>query len=105
MEKNKKSDRKFIAGSGRNHIFKDGGQVINMYLKKSDLMNIKENEQGYIRFIIGEKPSPDAYKNTHYAYEDTFVPEPQAGNSVKANDKPSGKTTLNPKDATDDLPF
>ena len=95
-----KKDRKFIAGSGRIYIFDDGGSVINCFLKLDDLKACPVTPKGYIRIVLAEKPEPDQFGNTHYAYQDDFVPK----EVTKTEKSPPPET--NPADnETDDLPF
>jgi len=93
-------ERNFIGGSGREYIFKDGGQIINMFVKFEDLEALPRTDKGYIRFVMAERKEPDQFKNTHYIYEDTFVPEKKDAPADK------GDAEVDPDDNdADDLPF
>lgn len=99
-----KKDRNWIGGSGKMHIFDDNSHVINLFLKLEDLVGLPQTDKGYIRIVAGERKSPDDYGNTHFIYEDEFVPK-------KAVDKGHDKDPVKPdpggmsEDETDDLPF
>ena len=84
------------------HIFEDDSHVINLFLKLEDLVGLPQTDKGYIRIVAGERREPDAYGNTHYIYEDEFVPK-------KAVDKGHESSPVSPapngNSDTDDLPF
>jgi hypothetical protein len=98
-----KGTREFIGGSGKMHVFQDGGHVINLMIKLEDLIGSSDgkvkplpvSEKGYIRIVLGERKEPDQFKNTHYIYKDTFVPK-------KKDDAPKGDSG---DDKDDDMPF
>ena len=97
-------DRKWIGGSGKMHVFADNSHVINLFLKLEDLVALPQTDKGYIRIVAGERKDPDKYGNTHYLYEDEFVPKKSVDkghtdNPVKPDPTPSGE------EQSDDLPF
>lgn len=95
--------KNYIGGSGKKIVFPNGGELLNMYLKKSDLASLKEDKNGYIKIVAAERREADDYGNTHSVYEDTFVPKKDTG--AATGTKPSAKPAANPDEASDDLPF
>lgn len=94
--------KNYIKGSAKEHVFPNGGDVLNVDLLVSDLDKIK-NERGYARITLSRNKEVDKYNNTHSIYENTWKPSgekktaPVAKMPVKAKEKDAFPS--------DDLPF
>jgi hypothetical protein len=71
----KNSTKNYISGSAKKVTFADGGEIINLDLKLSDLAALPANERGYIKITISERKTVDEYGNTHSIYENAYVPK------------------------------
>lgn len=71
--------KNYIGGGARQVTFADGGSVINLDLRLEDLNNLPVSERGYIRLVLAQRQSVDQYGNSHYVYENTFVPDKSKG--------------------------
>lgn len=108
MANKKNQDRNFIGGSGKEFIFPDGGQIINCFINFDDLAALPRTDKGYIRFVLAERKEPDQFKNTHFFYEDTFVPDSSKSKkdtNTVAESSASQVEDSSDGDKTDDLPF
>ncbi len=73
MKSTKKKN--YISGGAKKVTFGDGGSIINLDLKLEDLNSLPVSEKGYIRIVVAERSTVDQYGNSHYVYENTFVPD------------------------------
>jgi len=85
------ANEKNYVGSGFEHVFSDGGSVINCRAKLSEL---PVDDEGFVKFVVGKKRNQESGKPSHWIAEDTFVPKPK--------DKPA---YVPPARKEDDLPF
>jgi hypothetical protein len=106
-QQNKKTERNWIGGSGKEFIFPDNGQIINCFISIDDLMSLPRTEKGYVRFVVAERKDPDQFKNTHYFYEDNFTPDKSKakGGTAKNETAPETPEIDTEENDTDDLPF
>jgi hypothetical protein len=90
----KNSKKNYVRGSAKERSFGDGGAVINLDLNLSDLNSLPVTEKGYVKIVVAQRQAEDQYGNTHYVYENTFVPDP----SYKKKEVPasSGPTVSKP---------
>jgi hypothetical protein len=71
----KSTKKNYIRGSAKQVEFADGGVLINVDLNLQDLNSLPVSERGYVRVTIAKRTSPDTYGNTHYVFENQFVPD------------------------------
>lgn len=69
------AEKKYV-GSGKEKVFNDGGSIVNISLKASDLKGLV-NEKGYIRLTVAKRKEEDKYGNTHTVYDDGYRPQPK----------------------------
>jgi hypothetical protein len=67
--------KNYVSGGAKEIKFADGNAIINLDLKLEDLNSLPVSEKGYIRVVVAPRQSPDQYGNTHYVYENDFVPD------------------------------
>jgi len=85
------SDKKlknYIKGSAREAAFSRGrGDIINIDLFVPDLDEIA-NEKGFAKITVYRRREIDDYGNTHYMFENTFVPDKSKSHEpLQADDK------------------
>lgn len=73
------SKKNYISGGAKKVTFGDGGSIINLDLKLEDINNLPVSDKGYIRIVVAERSTTDQYGNTHYVYENQFVPDKSKG--------------------------
>lgn len=77
------SKKNYIGGSAKAVVFADGGEIINIDLKLSDINALPVSDRGYVKITVSKRSSPDTYGNTHYVVENTFVPDKSKGAGAK----------------------
>ena len=87
-------EKKNYVGNGKKKEFTNGGSLINISLKYSQLV---PNEKGYVNLTVGGKKETDQYGNTHAVWVNDFKPTNKNAGDVVTNDTPP------PDDG--DLPF
>ena len=98
----KKSTKNYISGGAKEVRFNDGGTIINLDLKLEDLNSLPVSDKGYIRIVVAQRSTVDQYGNTHYVYENTFVPDKSKG-KTPASQAPQKPSFSSPKKSG--LPF
>jgi hypothetical protein len=74
-----KKKKNYIRGSAKQVEFADGGILLNVDLNLQDLNNLPVSDKGYVRLSIAKRSAPDTYGNSHYVYENAFVPDKSKG--------------------------
>jgi len=70
------AEPKVYVGKGWKKEFANGGYVINMSIKKEELLKLTPNQYGDIRLVIGSRKQPDEKsKATHWVSVDSFTPQ------------------------------
>lgn len=94
MSENKaKKPRKYIKGSAKEPEFsRDRGDIINIDIYVPELEDFV-NEAGYAKITIYRRREIDDYGNTHYMFQNEFIPDKSKARSSKPDD---------PKPASDD---
>ncbi len=65
--------KNYLAAHIVKKTFDNGGEILNVKLKCSDLLAI-ENKDGWCSIVIAERREPSDKGATHYAYENTWKP-------------------------------
>lgn len=86
--------KNYIGGGAREVTFADGGSVINLDLKLDDLNGLPVSERGYIRLVVARRQETDQYGNSHYVYENTFVPDKSKATGPAKGPTGAGKPTV-----------
>ena len=75
------SEKTFLKCSAKEKTFANGGSVINVGVRVSDLIAFAEkhqNERGYLNLVIQQRREPGQYGDTHSVVLDTYTPKPKA---------------------------
>lgn len=72
------TEKKYIGGFAKEHVFNDGSALIDLELDLTDLQTCVVNDKGRIRITVARRRTPDKAGNTHYVFENAFKPKPQA---------------------------
>lgn len=67
------AEQKQYCGSGKRKDFDNGGYIIKVGLRVSDLP--QPNEKGYVNIVVAPRLKPDQYGNDFSVYVDTWKPE------------------------------
>lgn len=94
-----KTKKNYIKGSARTYSFKNGGEVIHVDLKLSELQALPVNKAGYVKITLSKLAAEDQYGNHYSIFENDWKPE--AAEAVKQK---APATPIKPR-AKDDLPF
>ena len=86
---NKSTKKNYISGGAKKVTFPDGGSIINLDLKLEDVNNLPVSEKGYVRLVVAERSTTDQYGNTHYVYENQFVPDKSKAKGAAASPAPA----------------
>lgn len=68
----------FLRCSAKEKTFDNGGSVINVGIKVSDLQAFAKqhaNERGYLNLVIQQRREPGQYGDTHSVCLDTYEPK------------------------------
>ena len=57
-------------------VFENGSKVLNCAFNVEELTQ-HANAEGWVRFVIAPRRSPNEKGMTHYVYKDSFEPKPQ----------------------------
>lgn len=71
------ADKTFLKCSAKEKTFANGGSVINLGIKVSDLQAFAKqhgNERGYLNLVISQRRDVGQYGDTHTVSLDTFTP-------------------------------
>lgn len=94
------SDKIFVKCSAKEHTFANGGTVLNVSMKASDMHALADthaNARGYVNLKIGSRREVGQYGDTHTVTVDTWEPSGAAvGPKAVPPPKPIG---------VDDIPF
>lgn len=101
MSENKaKKPRKYIKGSAKEPEFsRDRGDIINIDVYVPELEDFV-NEAGYAKITIYRRREIDDYGNTHYMFQNEFVPDKSKAKGFSKPDKPKSAS-----DDTGDMPW
>jgi len=66
-------------------VFEDSGYLLNVYINVDELVEMADSE-GWVNLTIAKRMEPSDKGATHYAYENDFKPQKQAGYKPKTND-------------------
>lgn len=66
------SEKTYVA-KGKKIEFKNGGHIIKIGIKPSELIQY-QNEKGYVNLVIGGLRSPDKWGNDHTVWVDDWKP-------------------------------
>ena len=72
------SEKVFLRCSAKAKTFNNGGSVIRIGVKVSDLQAFADqyaNERGYLNLVVQERRSQGQYGDTHSVVLDTYVPK------------------------------
>jgi len=99
-------DKEYARGSAVEHVFPDGGKLINFSINIfDDNIKLYADEKGWIKLVMNEKRQTDEYKNTHSVTINTWKPESktQSAPAVPSNQQ----SFTGPSDIGEigDLPF
>lgn len=97
--------KNYIRGSARQVTFSDGGSVVNIDLNLEDINSLPVSDSGYVRITLAQRQSADQYGNTHYVYENTFVPDKTKGKGASAPAAPTKPTVGFKKAGNSGVPF
>jgi hypothetical protein len=95
MDENKaKKPRKYIKGSAKEPEFsRDRGDIINIDIYVPELEDFV-NEAGYAKITIYRRREIDDYGNTHYMFQNEFIPDKSKakGGGFSKPEEPKPKT-------------
>ena len=102
------TDKKTYVGSGKVHVFADGGEMLKFSFTDKDLDTMRTAlDNGWVRLCISKRRSPSEKGQTHCAYIDTWKPRDRA-EARPDEARASVEDMREPKQATevsDSLPF
>jgi len=103
MENKAKKPRKFIKGSAVEPEFsRDRGDILNIDVYVPELEDFV-NEKGYAKITIYRRREIDDFGNTHYMFQNEFVPDKS---KAKGFTKPDEPKTEEPSPKEDgDMPW
>lgn len=92
---------KYLKGSAKQVSFNNGGSIINISLKKSEIAELPDTND-YVKISVIERRETDQYGNTHYVIENTYQPKSDSPAPTRKPDAPSRPSN---NKSEDDLPF
>ena len=66
-------------------VFEDNGYLLNVYINVDELVEMADSD-GWVNLTIAKRMEVSDKGATHYAYENAFKPQKQAGYKSKTND-------------------
>jgi hypothetical protein len=77
------NDKKYV-GKGVVHAFQNGGKILKLGIKYSELT---PNDKGYVNLVVAQMKEPDKYGKTHTIYVDDFKPGAKGGAPAPKDDE------------------
>ena len=107
------ADKVYLKCSAKALTFKNGGQVVKIGIKATDLaefIHTHQNQRGYVNLVLAERREAGQYGDTHYLYLDDWKPAPKTDTAprdqrYKNDPKPASKWPKRPSITEEEEPF
>ena len=77
---------KNYVAKGKKYEFPNGGSIIKIGIKPSELVQYA-NEKGYVNLVIGGLKDKDKYGNDHTVWIDDWKPQPKEDTTIKTEEE------------------